>query len=60
MSSNVSQSGDHLYQAPDDRPAVVSDVPARQGVTRHHVRDVLLFIMLGDKIEDDDAWTLLN
>jgi len=43
MSANDSPSGDHLYQAPHQKPAVISDVPARQGVTGHNVRYVLFF-----------------
>ena len=35
--------GDHVERRPGERPAVVSNVPARQGVTGHNVRYVLLF-----------------
>jgi hypothetical protein len=56
MSSNVSQSGDHLYQAPDDRPAVVSDVPARQAVTGHNVRYVLAVSLFGAVCAMAAAW----
>ena len=43
MSVHSMQSGDHLVYVPNQRPAVVSDVPSRQGVTGHNVRYVLLF-----------------
>jgi hypothetical protein len=43
MSVNPSSSGDHLYQPPRERPAVISDIPSRQAVTGHNVRYVLLF-----------------
>jgi hypothetical protein len=40
-------SGDHLENDREGRSAVVSDVPARQAVTGHNVRYVLLFGLLG-------------
>jgi hypothetical protein len=43
MSVHPMQSGDHLVYTPNQGPAVVSDVPSRQGVTGHNVRYVLLF-----------------
>jgi hypothetical protein len=43
MQIDNSKSGDHLERRKDERPAVVSNIPERQGVTGHHVRYVLLF-----------------
>jgi hypothetical protein len=43
MSVHPIRSGDHLEQTPYQKPAVVSDVPSRQGVTGHNVRYMLLF-----------------
>jgi hypothetical protein len=42
MNVDHSKSGDHLERGPDDREAVVANVPERQGVTGHNVRYVLL------------------
>jgi hypothetical protein len=42
MQFDNSKSGDHLERGPDNREAVVSNVPERQGVTGHNVRYVLL------------------
>jgi hypothetical protein len=50
MSVHQTYSGDHLEAAPHEKPAVVSDVPERQGVTGHNVRYVLLFGTLGAAI----------
>ncbi len=41
MKFDDSKSGDHLETAPDKSPAVVANVPERQGVTGHNVRYVL-------------------
>jgi hypothetical protein len=38
-----SKSGDHLETRPDQPPAVVANIPERQGVTGHNVRYVLFF-----------------
>jgi hypothetical protein len=38
-----SQSGDHLEREADGEAAVVANIPERQGVTGHHVRQVLIF-----------------
>jgi hypothetical protein len=43
MSIHPSGSGDYLYQAPNGKQAVISEVPSRQAVTGHNVRYVLLF-----------------
>ena len=43
MSIHPSGSGDYLYQAPNGKPAVISEVPSRQAVTGHNVRYVLVF-----------------
>jgi hypothetical protein len=43
MQFDDSKSGDHLERGPDEREAVVANIPERQGVTGHHVRYVLLF-----------------
>ncbi len=37
-----SKSGDHLERGPDQREAVVSNIPERQGVTGQHVRYILM------------------
>jgi len=41
MQFDDSKSGDHLEAAPDKPPAVVANIPERQGVTGHNVRYVL-------------------
>jgi len=41
MQFDDSKSGDHLETGPE--PAVVANVPERQGVTGHNVRYVLFF-----------------
>jgi hypothetical protein len=43
MQFDDSKSGDHLETAPEQPPAVVSNIPERQGVTGHNVRYVLFF-----------------
>jgi hypothetical protein len=43
MQFDDSKSGDHLETTPDQPPAVVANVPERQGVTGHNVRYMLLF-----------------
>lgn len=43
MQFDDSKSGDHLERKPDQPPAVVANIPERQGVTGHNVRYVLLF-----------------
>ena len=43
MQFDSSKSGDHLETAPEKPPAVVANIPERQGVTGHNVRYVLLF-----------------
>jgi len=43
MNIQNTRSGDHLRTSPGEPPAVVSDISARQGVTGHNVRYVLLF-----------------
>jgi hypothetical protein len=50
MSVHQTYSGDHLEERAEQKPAVVSDVPERQGVTGHNVRYVLLFGTLGAAI----------
>jgi len=47
MPLNDTQSGDHLERRPDEPPAVVANIPERQGVTGHNVRFVLLFGIAG-------------
>lgn len=42
MQFDNSKSGDHLERGPDDREAVVANIPERQGVTGQHVRYILL------------------
>jgi hypothetical protein len=42
-----SSSGDHLKTGRNDVTVVEADVPARQAVTGHHVRVVLLCSVLG-------------
>lgn len=41
MQLDDSKSGNHLERGPDERPAVVANIPERQGVTGHHVRNIL-------------------
>ena len=43
MQFDDSKSGDHLETAPGKPPAVVANIPERQGVTGHNVRYVLIF-----------------
>jgi len=43
MQFDDSKSGDHLETAPGKPPAVVANIPERQGVTGHNVRYVLFF-----------------
>jgi hypothetical protein len=43
MQFDNSKSGDHLERGPDERPAVVANIPERQGVTGQGVRYVLMF-----------------
>jgi hypothetical protein len=43
MQFDDSKSGDHLETGPDKAPAVVSNIPERQGVTGHNIRYVLFF-----------------
>ena len=43
MQFDNSKSGDHLERGPDERPAVVANIPERQGVTGQGVRYVLIF-----------------
>jgi hypothetical protein len=43
MQFDDSQSGDHLERWPNQPPAVVANIPERQGVSGHNVRYVLLF-----------------
>jgi hypothetical protein len=42
MQFDNSKSGDHIERGPDDREAVVSNIPERQGVTGNNVRYVLV------------------
>jgi hypothetical protein len=42
MQFDNSKSGDHLERGPDEREAVVANIPERQGVTGHNVRYVLM------------------
>jgi hypothetical protein len=42
MQFDNSKSGDHLERGPDEREAVVANIPERQGVTGQHVRYILL------------------
>ena len=48
--------GDHLEQRPGERPAVVANVPQRQGVTGHNVRYMLLFGIAGVVIAFAMIW----
>ena len=43
MKFDDSQSADHLETRPNQPPAVVANIPERQGVSGHNVRYVLLF-----------------
>jgi hypothetical protein len=43
MQFDDSKSGDHLETGRDKSPAVVANIPERQGVTGHNVRYVLFF-----------------
>jgi hypothetical protein len=43
MQFDDSKSGDHLETGPDKSPAVVANIPERQGVTGHNVRYMLFF-----------------
>jgi len=43
MQFDDSKSGNHLETKPDQPPAVVANIPERQGVTGHNVRYVLFF-----------------
>ena len=43
MQFDDSKSGDHLETGPDKSPAVVANIPERQGVSGHNVRYVLFF-----------------
>jgi hypothetical protein len=43
MQFDDSRSGDHLEIGPEKPPAVVANIPERQGVTGHNVRYVLFF-----------------
>jgi hypothetical protein len=43
MQFDDSKSGDHLETTPEKPPAVVANIPERQGVTGHNVRYVLVF-----------------
>ena len=47
MRFDDTSSGDHLEREPEKPPAVVANIPARQGVTGHNVRYVLLFGVAG-------------
>jgi len=47
MQFDDTSSGDRLERQPDKPPAVVANVPERQGVTEHNVRYVLLFGIAG-------------
>jgi hypothetical protein len=47
MQFDDSSSGDHLERRPDKPPAVVANIPERQGVTGHNVRFVLSFGIAG-------------
>ncbi|HWN53239.1 MAG TPA: hypothetical protein VNO18_26055 [Xanthobacteraceae bacterium] len=46
MHFDDTNSGDHL-ETQADKPAVVANIPERQGVTGHNVRFVLLFGIAG-------------
>jgi hypothetical protein len=41
MQLDDSKSGSHLERGPDKRQAVVANIPERQGVSGHHVRNIL-------------------
>jgi hypothetical protein len=41
MQLDDSKSGNHLERWPDERQAVVANIPERHGVTGHHVRTIL-------------------
>jgi hypothetical protein len=43
MQFNHAKSSDHLETAREKPPAVVANIPERQGVTGHNVRYVLFF-----------------
>jgi hypothetical protein len=47
MQFDNTKSGDHVEGRPDERAAVVANIPERQGVTGHNVRYVLLFGIVG-------------
>jgi len=47
MHFDDTSSGDHLEEQPGKSPAVVANIPERQGVTGHNVRFVLLFGITG-------------
>jgi hypothetical protein len=47
MHFDDTNSGDHLETQADKPPAVVANIPERQGVTGHNVRFVLLFGIAG-------------
>jgi hypothetical protein len=47
MHFDDSSSGDHLERQADKPPAVVANIPERQGVTGHNVRFVLSFGIAG-------------
>ncbi|HMA72807.1 MAG TPA: hypothetical protein VKP67_15175 [Xanthobacteraceae bacterium] len=47
MHFDDTSSGDHLERQPDRPPAVVANIPERQGVSGHNVRFVLLFGIAG-------------
>ena len=43
MTFDDSKSGDHLETGSEKAPAVIANIPERQGVTGHNVRYVLFF-----------------
>jgi hypothetical protein len=43
MQLDDSKSGDHLETTPGKPPAIVANIPERQGVSGHNVRYVLFF-----------------
>jgi hypothetical protein len=48
--------GDHLEKQPGKPPVVVANEPARQGVTGHNVRYMLLFVIAGVVIAFALVW----
>lgn len=56
MSADDTRPGDHIEKKPGERPAVVANVPERQGVTGHNVQYVLMFGLAGVVIAFAIIW----